>query len=308
MSFRRWLFCGLTALAAIAGSPAHSRSVGDEAATEIAFGFAPPLGRTLRYEITESVARGDAARGVRFIRDYRFERDTNGYRLWVELQSAVSDDDGPAGRFLEAVAAPMIGVRYAIGLSADGEPRAIDDQARLWTHIAEGVAVIRADGEIREDLTPELRTAFLAMLDSYAAADETTRRDNLLIGTSDILAFAGRSLPPVAGYEIPVDIAGSDPVTLRGTIAASKSADDSVSISVVAEGIGHDDPVDESRFRIGERIQYRVAPSSGLLHEMRRERRFGTDGAAAGDSRVEITTIRLVDGWDRPESGESIAR
>lgn len=263
----------------VAGPPA-------DAPPTMQFAFAPPIGTTLRYEVERAMALGPRRVVTRLVRDYRFERSDEGYRLWIELASVAADAEDRAGaRAIEASAAPLLGVPYAVAISPAGEPLRVVDQADIWSRVIEGQRSIRAGIEADAALDPEARAGMLAMVDAVVALDPAGQRRMLIEPAEQLLAFAGRSVSSGVQRD-------------GGTVALAASGDDLASITIRSERAVDAGAAAPVAMTVAETASHLVAPSSGLVHALRRERRIGAAGAPAAEQQVETLDLRWLAGWD----------
>lgn len=282
---------------------APTDDMGMEIDDSIVFGFAPPIGSTLRYEHVRTSTLNGATTGARLTYDYRFERSGEGYLLWVELVAVEGLGDEHRARLAETVAAPMLDIAYAIELAANGAPLAIQDEERVWEHTLQGIAIIEADMRARTNIGEEERTQMLALLAATRDQTEDARRNGMLIVVSDLLALAGRA---IVSDEHPVDIEIASPLggttMLSGTMAAHIVANDLASI----ETEGQTETADGLILR--DRSSYHGAPSSGLVHRMERIRVFEQSDAPNTASYQEHITVRLIEEIAAGETASRTAR
>lgn len=277
------LLCAQPGLAQADGAAAPG-----EAAT-VDFSFAPPIGTVLRYEQVRSATIDGRTTGARLVHDYRFERHGGRFIVWVELTGIEGLGDDRGARLAETVAAPMRHVRYAVELSAEGEPLAIRDEARVWAHMLDGIARIESEMRARAGIDETERAAMLRLLEAERNRDGAARRAALLTATADMMALAGRRL---ARGETPHTAETASPlggsVDLAGTMRVTVPADD---IAMVEIASGTDIA---GGFAIRERTRYRAAPSSGLVHRMDRTRDFTAPEGSGAPSHSETVSIRLL--------------
>jgi hypothetical protein len=251
----------------------------------IDFGFAPPIGTILRYEIVRTSEIAGRTRGGRLVRDYRFDRNGSGYLLWVELRSVESVGDESSARLIEAATSPMIGVRYAIEIGADGEPGAIREQAAVWQHVLEGIAHIEADYAVRTDITDVEREQMAQIVAHMRTRSTDGQREDLLVVARDLLVMASRSIAP--GESAYSETSG--PFPFAGTMTASLAPVDVALVTIDATAPG------EGETLLHETTRDRAAPSSGLVHVMERTRRIGPENGPAEADLVTTQSLRLLE-------------
>ncbi|MBC2778397.1 hypothetical protein [Parasphingopyxis marina] len=273
----RAFFAAIIAAFALIATPAAAQS------DTIDFGFAPPIGSTLSYEIVRASALGERRAGMRFVRDYRFERDSGGYLLWVELRSAEPLDAGDNAGLMEAIAAPMIGVRYAIEIGPNGTPGAIRDQRGVWQRVLEGVALIGGYYAGNDDFSDAEREQMAAIIAEMQNKGEAGQRETLLVVVRDMLALAGQSVRA----EIAGDIEAG-PMPVAAAMTARIVSDDLARVELDASSPGTDGT------GVRESVVYRAAPSSGLVHRMERTRIIASEDGAAEDAYRETHSLRLL--------------
>lgn len=275
-----------------------AQAPGEPAEAEIAIGFAPPPGTTLSYEIDQRTQRGERVRHGRLVRDYRFERHGDGYRAWAELRSVASDSPEPERSFIEAAGRPLVGIRYALLLDAAGAPLGIENQGQVWAAILDGLALIRGHYENDAGLAEPMRRAMIGMVDTLARYDEAAQGELLLREFGEPLAFANRRIaraPLAYAAELPAPWGGTIPIA--GTMRIERSGDREVAVLIEAEGAAEADlETGHAEIAISETARYRIDRATGLLIEMRRERRTGAPGAPESEALVERESLRLTGG------------
>lgn len=262
----------LTAGAALFAAPVSAQpvSVPPLSVTEtrsIDFAFAPPIGSVLRYEHIRTSAVDGQSTGAKLVYDYRFERREGGYLAWVELTENEGLGDEQPARFAEAIAAPMLNIQYAIELSPDGEPLSIRNEDAVWTATLNGFALIEAEMRARPDIGEDERTQMLNLLATIQAQEGDIRRHGMMIVIADMMTLAGRTVTigeyPHTG-EIASPLGGTG--RLNGLISAELISEDMARVEVAGTANTAE------QFTIREQVQYRAAPSSGLVHHMDRFR------------------------------------
>ncbi len=254
----------------------------------IAFDFAPPIGTTLRYEITRMTQTGRGDIGARLVRDYRFERDPlgSGYLLWVELQSATALGDPEHAASLERLARPMVGVDYAVRIAADGTPIGLVDGEAALARIEQGHALL---AEMQRGDDSEAGRQLSEYRDARQTLSTATREAELLSAIRDILALAKRE---VRKGEAPFYAAHSSSETgdfpVSGTIRSETVGRDLGTVRINSRGRA------SANLLIDESVSYRGSLSTGLVRVMERER--VTTDSSAGDATglVEHHRIHLL--------------
>lgn len=294
-------------IALLAGA-APAQPVADTATAEaevqaIEFSFAPPIGTTLRYEQVRAGLEDGRPSGARLFYDYSFERREGGYLVWVELTGIEGLGDEQRARLAETVAAPMLNIRYAIELSPDGDPLAIRGEEAVWAATLDGFALIEAEMRSRSGISEEERAQMLGILAAIRDQDGALRRNGMLIVIDDVISLAGRTI--AIGENPHQDVIASPlggTVPFAGTISAELVAEDMAEVEIA--GIANT----AGQFAIRERVQYRAAPSSGLVHRMERSRAFEAPGGAETQPYRETVTIRLIEeipAGDRSAAGSN---
>lgn len=285
----------LAVVAALLPAPVSAQSLPDVARANmeirmIDFGFAPPIGTVLRYEQVRTSALDGQPTGAKLVYDYRFERRDGGYLVWVELTEIEGLGEEQRARLAETVAAPMLNMRYAIELSPDGEALAIRDEEAVWAATLRGFAHIEAEMRSRPGISEDERTQMLNMLAAIRAQDGDMRRHGMLIVIADMMTLAGRS---IAVGENPHDGAIASPlggtVPLNGVMSAELTGEDMARVELAGTAMTAE------RFTINEQVQYRAAPSSGLVHRMHRTRAVEVPMGSQTPSYSETISIRLIE-------------
>lgn len=285
------LVAGIAALSATApAQPLPDSASADAEMPAIEFAFAPPIGTILRYEQVRAGLVDGRPSGARLLYDYAFERRDGGYLVWVELTGIEGLGDERRARLAETVAAPMLNIRYAIELSADGDPLAIRGEEAVWAATLDGFALIEAEMRSRADIGEEERAQMLEILAGLRQQDGALRRSGMLIVIEDMISLAGRT---IAIGENPHDDGIASPlggtIPFAGTISAELVADDMAEVEIT--GIANA----AAQFAIRERVRYRAAPSSGLVHRMERSRAFEAPAEGETPAYRETVTIRLIE-------------
>jgi hypothetical protein len=285
----------LAVVAALIPAPVSAQSLPDAARVDmetqtIDFGFAPPIGTVLRYEQIRTSALDGQPTGAKLVYDYRFERRDGGYLVWVELTEIEGLGEERRARLAETVAAPMLNMRYAIELSPDGEALSIRDEEAVWAATLRGFAHIEAEMRSRPGIGEDERTQMLDMLAAIQAQDGEVRRHGMLIVIADMMTLAGRS---VAVGENPHDGAVASPLggtaPLNGVMFAELAGEDMARVELSGTAMTAE------RFTIHEQVQYRAAPSSGLVHRMDRSRSVEAPTDSQTRSYSETVSIRLIE-------------
>ncbi|RED16104.1 hypothetical protein [Parasphingopyxis lamellibrachiae] len=269
----------------------------------IEFAFAPPIGTILRYEQVRAGLVDGRPSGARLFYDYSFERREGGYLVWVELTGIEGLGNEQRARLAETVAAPMLNIRYAIELSPDGGPLAIRSEEAVWAATLDGFALIESEMRSRTGIGEEERAQMLGILAAIREQDGALRRNGMLIVIDDLISLAGRTIAIGENPhedDIASPLGGTVPFT--GTISAGLVAEDMAEIEIA--GIANT----AGQFAIREQVQYRAAPSSGLVHRMERSRAFEARGGAETQPYRETVTIRLIEeipAGDRTSTGSN---
>jgi len=285
------LTCNLALIAVPASAEPLPTAARSESQTHsIDFAFAPPIGSVLRYEQTRTSTLDERTTGAKLTYDYRFERREGGYLVWVELTEIEGLGAEQRARLAETVAAPMLDIRYAIELSPNGEPLSIRNEEAVWAATLDGFALIEAEMRSRPDIGEDERTQMLNLLAAMQVQEGAARRQGMLIVIADILTLSGRSIAmgdnPHSG-DIASPLGGT--VRLDGMISAELTGEDIGLVEITGTANTAE------QFAVSERLLYRAAPSSGLVHQMDRSRAFEAPADSGAPSYSETVAIRLIE-------------
>lgn len=273
---------------AVSATPVQAQTSGIVEASAIEMNFAPPIGTVLRYEELRTSEREGQLYGARLTHDFSFERIEDGYLVWAELVDIEGLGDERSARMVEAIAEPMLNLRYAIALSAYGEPVAVRDEERIWRQMLAGMDRIDAATRERTDINERERVQLLGLISALRTQDTEDRQTSHLLVISEILALADRTVEvgehPHSGE---LAIAGMPRLEANGTIAAGFAGEDMAHVDTETAAIVPD------HYAIREQLRYSAAPSSGLVHHMERIRHFDAQSEAA-HSYVDRVEIRLL--------------
>lgn len=248
----------------------------------IVFPFAPPIDKTLRYRFARSHSSDGRTRAASYVYALRFERDGEGYLLWVEMESLEPRADGTPSPIASQVE-PMLGVPFAVELSPDGPALGIRNQPQLWGRFLESMARIRAQLDAAGAPGDPGREAAAQLAANFATLDPDGQRDLLLSPIQPIIAFAGATLAREGSGVVALD---GETATILITSRSSGAA--------FAAAHGIQDVEALANFGIEESTRYTVSRSSGLAHAVQQERRTGPlDGPDADDAvtRLDISLL-----------------
>ncbi|NJC33951.1 hypothetical protein GGR88_001425 [Sphingomonas jejuensis] len=242
--------------------------------------FAPPLDRPVIEDnvVIRELADGKPGRFV-VVREYRFERDGDGYLVVMRATGIDSDVTGPARTGFEVGSRPMINLPLRIRLDAQGRVVGVENTEEYWAAFTEGQMALRADLEGRPALTPIDRRIIAAVVDGLLAVPADQRAARLASDVGELAALGGRTV----STEVPIafEAAGN---RAGGSMVVTGIDEAAVTLELTASSGAT--PL-EAQVDTEERIV--VDRSSGLV--VSRSRRRTT---TQGDSVIATTESRTL--------------
>lgn len=233
------------------------------AAQSIAIPFAPPVGRTLVYQIDQHRPVAGTVRRFSATRDLRFERTSDGYSLLATLRAIDSDAPPQGAEPYRAALTPLIGVDLRFTVDRRGRIVGLDDMDGVWRAVQAGIAEMLA--QFAPD-TPRHKatTKVQALLDSLSPEGRLALlageyQPLFLFAGSQVEGGAGRGLRTVAGSPL------GRPVPVEGTLRVTGQPDDALDLEENLTGEG-----------VQVAITYRLSRSSGLVEAQTRNLAVGT--------------------------------
>lgn len=250
------------------------------AAEIVTLPFSPPLDQPVVEEnvVTKELSDGRPGRFI-ITREYRFERDGDGYLVVMRATGIDTDVEGAAKTGFEVASRPMLNLPLRIRLDAQGRVRGVENAAAYWTAFTDGQMALRQELEGRSGLTTGERRVIAAVVDGLLAVPAADRDAQLAGDVAEMTALAGRTLSATApiAFEAEGTRAG-------GSLEVTSIAADKVELRLSAAT--GDTPL-TARVDTAERIV--VDRSSGLIVRREKQRTI-----TQGDSVIATTDIRTA--------------